>query len=69
MAVSHTQRATSGKRVQAGVTAESTAVALDDVTVAFGLADAQAYVAVPPDAENRRCSISLPGCSGRYPAQ
>jgi NitT/TauT family transport system ATP-binding protein len=32
--------------VQAGVTAESTAVALDDVTVAFGLADAQPYIAV-----------------------
>jgi NitT/TauT family transport system ATP-binding protein len=32
--------------VQAGVTAESTAVALDDVTVAFGLADARPYVAV-----------------------
>jgi NitT/TauT family transport system ATP-binding protein len=32
--------------VQAGVTAEKTAVALDGVTVAFGPADAQAYVAV-----------------------
>jgi NitT/TauT family transport system ATP-binding protein len=32
--------------VQAGVTAESTAVALDDVTVAFGLADAHPYIAV-----------------------
>jgi NitT/TauT family transport system ATP-binding protein len=46
MAVSHTQQVTSGKRVQAGVTAKSTAVALDDVTVAFGLADAQPYIAV-----------------------
>jgi NitT/TauT family transport system ATP-binding protein len=54
MAVSHTQQATSGKRVQAGVTAESTAVALDDVTVAFGLADAQAYVAV----EQARLSVA-----------
>jgi NitT/TauT family transport system ATP-binding protein len=32
--------------VQAGVTAESTAVALDDVTVAFGLADTRPYIAV-----------------------
>jgi NitT/TauT family transport system ATP-binding protein len=54
MAVSHTQQATSGKRVQAGVTAESTAVALDDVTVAFGLADAQAYIAV----EQARLSVA-----------
>jgi NitT/TauT family transport system ATP-binding protein len=54
MAVSHTQGATSGKRVQAGVTAESTAVALDDVTVAFGLADAQAYIAV----EQARLSVA-----------
>jgi NitT/TauT family transport system ATP-binding protein len=54
MAVSHTQRATSGKRVQAGVTAESTAVALDDVTVAFGPAEAQAYIAV----EQARLSVA-----------
>src|SRR6202167_4919059 len=47
MAVSHTRnRISSGKRVQAGVTAESTAVALDDVTVAFGLADTRPYIAV-----------------------
>ena len=32
--------------MQAGVTAESTAVALDDVTVAFGLADTRPYIAV-----------------------
>ena len=55
MAVSHTRnRVTSGKRVQAGVTAESTAVALDDVTVAFGLADAQPYIAV----EQARLSVA-----------
>ena len=55
MAVSHTRnRITSGKRVQAGVTAESTAVALDDVTVAFGPADAQPYIAV----EQARLSVA-----------
>jgi NitT/TauT family transport system ATP-binding protein len=54
MAVSHTQQAISGKRVQAGVTAESTAVALDDVTVAFGPAEAQRYVAV----EQARLSVA-----------
>jgi NitT/TauT family transport system ATP-binding protein len=54
MAVSHTQQVTSGKRVQAGVTAETTAVALDDVTVAFGLADAQAYIAI----EQARLSVA-----------
>jgi NitT/TauT family transport system ATP-binding protein len=44
-----------GKRVRAGVTAESTAVALDDVTVAFGLADAQQpYIAV----EQARLSVA-----------
>jgi NitT/TauT family transport system ATP-binding protein len=35
-----------GKRVQAGVAAESTAVALDDATVAFRLADTRIYTAV-----------------------
>jgi NitT/TauT family transport system ATP-binding protein len=40
--------------VQAGVTAKSTAVALDDVTVAFGLADAQRYIAV----EQARLSVA-----------
>jgi NitT/TauT family transport system ATP-binding protein len=35
-----------GKRVQAGVTAGSTAVALDDATVAFRLADTRVYTAV-----------------------
>src|ERR1035441_4534288 len=55
MAVSHTRnRITSGKRVQAGVTAESTAVALDGVTVAFGPADAQHYIAV----EQARLSVA-----------
>jgi NitT/TauT family transport system ATP-binding protein len=55
MAVSHTRnKITSGKRVQAGVTAESTAVALDDVTVAFGLADPQPYIAV----EQARLSVA-----------
>jgi len=55
MAVSHTRnRITSGKRVQAGVTAESTAVALDGVTVAFGPADAQPYIAV----EQARLSVA-----------
>jgi NitT/TauT family transport system ATP-binding protein len=54
MAVSHTQQVTSGKRVQAGVTAESTAVALDGVTVAFGPADAQLYIAV----EQARLSVA-----------
>src|ERR1700685_3148145 len=54
MALSHTQQATSGKCVQAGVTAESTAVALDDVTVAFGLADARPYIAV----EQARLSVA-----------
>jgi NitT/TauT family transport system ATP-binding protein len=45
---------TSGKRVRAGVTAESTAVALDNVTVAFGPADAQPYIAV----EQARLSVA-----------
>jgi NitT/TauT family transport system ATP-binding protein len=40
--------------VQAGVTAESTAVALDGVTVAFGPADAQLYIAV----EQARLSVA-----------
>src|SRR3979409_1731329 len=35
-----------GKSVQAGETAESTAVALDDATVAFRLADGRVYTAV-----------------------
>ncbi len=35
-----------GERVQAGVTAKSTAVALDDATVAFRLADNRVYTAV-----------------------
>ena len=35
-----------GKRVQAGETATSTAVALDDATVAFRLADGRTYTAV-----------------------
>jgi NitT/TauT family transport system ATP-binding protein len=50
----HAQQVISGKRVQAGVTAKSTAVALDDVTVAFGLDDAQRYIAV----EQARLSVA-----------
>jgi NitT/TauT family transport system ATP-binding protein len=47
IAVIHTpQRSILGKRVQANVTAGSTAVALDDTTVAFRLADARIYTAV-----------------------
>src|SRR5450432_3465325 len=40
------QQCRSGKRVQAEVTAQPTAVALDDATVAFRLADARVYTAV-----------------------
>src|ERR1700687_5534708 len=47
MAVFHTpQQVTSGQRVQASVAAGSTAVALDDATVAFRLADGRVYTAV-----------------------
>ena len=47
MAVFHTpQQVTSGQRVQASVAAASTAVALDDATVAFRLADGRVYTAV-----------------------
>jgi NitT/TauT family transport system ATP-binding protein len=54
MALIHTlQRDISGKRVQAGATAEKTAVALDDATVAFRLADARVYTAV----EQARLSV------------
>src|SRR5471030_2618825 len=42
-----------GKRVQAGETAEATAVALDDATVAFPVADGRFYTAV----EKARLSI------------
>jgi NitT/TauT family transport system ATP-binding protein len=48
------QQVTSGKRVQVGVTGGSTAVALDDVTVAFGVADAKPYIAV----EQARLSVA-----------
>src|ERR1700687_4351847 len=47
MAVFHTpQQVTSGQRVQASVAAASTAVALDDATVAFRLADGRVFTAV-----------------------
>src|ERR1700736_6531829 len=47
MAVFNTpQQVTSGTRVQASVAAGSTAVALDDATVAFRLADGRVYTAV-----------------------
>src|ERR1700694_6086736 len=47
MAVFHTpQQVTSGQRVQASVAAASTAVALDDATVAFRLADGWVNTAV-----------------------
>src|SRR3979490_1669094 len=47
MAVFHTpQQVTSGQRVQTSVAAGSTAVALDDATVAFRLADGRVYTAV-----------------------
>src|SRR5260221_2368891 len=45
MAVIHTPRH-GGKRVLAGETAEATAVALDDATVAFPVADGRVYTAV-----------------------
>src|ERR1700687_3270891 len=45
MAVIHTPQHW-GKRVQAGKTAEATAVALDDGTVAFRVADGRVYTAV-----------------------
>src|SRR6202045_1224460 len=45
MAVIHRPRH-GGKRVQAGETAEATAVALDDATVAFPVADGRLYTAV-----------------------
>ena len=46
MAVIHTPQHIGGKRVQAGETAGSTAVALDDATVAFRLAGDRVYTAV-----------------------
>src|ERR1700736_5248017 len=45
MAVIHRPRH-GGKRVQAGETAEATAVALDEATVAFPVADGRLYTAV-----------------------